>query len=272
MTRCSRAKIFKDLCPWWHSERIRSTGPTSKLAPLSISHTHALLFIPPTATEDRPLPSLSPSTPSWAPYFYCTLCTALSFWNTDLSVLLPCLTPSSAPTPQLVYMTKSKPLPRIIDSGVWPTPALTLANLQLTSQQHHPGAGFSSHLASSPLCAYCALPELTPADSIPSPSFSPASIYAAYPRSGSPFLSLEIFPGDPNLQSCTVTLFCAPVIFVHITLTTPTTLLCKHGCVYLPLQTVFLEGRHWDLLGFASTASTPKCLCSKCLMTERITQ
>lgn len=169
-------------------------------------------------------------------------------------------------------MMKSKPLPRIIDSGVWSTPALTLANLQVTSQQHHPGAGFSSHLVSSPLCAYCALPELTPADSIPSPNFSPASICSAYPRRGSPSPRLEIFPGDPNLQSCTVTLFCALVIFTHITLTTPTTLLCKHGCVYLPLQIVFLEGRHWDLLGFASTASTPKCLCNKCLMTERITQ
>lgn len=169
-------------------------------------------------------------------------------------------------------MVKSKPLPRIIDSGVWPTPALTLVNLQVTSQQHPPVAGFSSHLASSPPCAYCALPEMTPADSIPSPNFSPASIYSAYPSRGSPFLPLEIFPGDPNLQSCTVTRFCAPVIFVYMALTTPTTLLCKHGCVYLPLQTVYLEGRHWDLLGFASTASTPKCLCNKCLMTERITQ
>lgn len=78
------------------------------------------------------------------------------------------------------------------------------------------------------LCACCALPEM-PLPTLPHPLLFPSKHLLILPNGGSPFPSSRIFHGD--LQSFTVTLFCAPVIFIHTTPAMPTTLLCKHGCV-----------------------------------------
>lgn len=68
---------------------------------------------------------------------------------------------------------------------------------------------------------------------LPHPPAFPLQASIRATQVGGPlFFPLEVFLGDPNLHSCMVALFCAPVIFVHITLATPTTLL--YGYVSVP--------------------------------------